>query len=152
MNSDWIELLELLVARKVEFLVVGAWAMAYHGQPRYTGDLDIFFRPSYENANALLDALRSFGAPTGHLRLDELAVRGFTVTFGVPPSRIDLLNWLSGVDYDDAASDAEEAELGGVPVRFLSRRVLLKNKTAAARPKDLLDARILNPEDPDFSI
>ena len=149
MNSDWIELLELLAARKVEFLVVGAWAMAYHGQPRYTGDLDLFFRPSHENALALLDALRAFGAPTGHLRLDELAVRGFTVTFGVPPARIDLLNWLSGVDYDDAALDAEEGDLGGVPVRFLSRRILLKNKTAAARPKDLLDAQILSPEDPD---
>jgi hypothetical protein len=123
--------------------------MAYHGQPRYTGDLDLFFRPSPENASALLDTLRDFGAPTRHLRLDELAVRGFTVTFDVPPSRIDLLNWLSGVEYDDAASDAEEGELGGVPIRFLSRRVLLKNKAAAARPKDLFDAQVLNSEGPD---
>ena len=146
MNSDWIELLESLVAHSVEFLVVGAWTMAYHGQPRYTGDLDLFFRPSAENAAALLEALRAFGAPTGHLRLDELATRGFTVTFGLPPSRIDLLNWLSGLDYDDAASDAPEGELGGVPVRFLSKRAFLKNKTAAARPKDLLDAQILASE------
>ena len=143
MNSDWIELLESLVAHRVEFLVVGAWAMAYHGQPRYTGDLDLFFRPSPENATALMQALRAFGAPTGHLRLEELATRGFTVTFGVPPSRVDLLNWLSGITYEDAAHDAEEGELGGVRVRFLSRRAFVQNKTAAARPKDLLDAEIL---------
>jgi hypothetical protein len=146
-NSDWIELLESLAAHKVEFLVVGAWAMAHHGQPRYTGDLDLFFRPSPENASALLDALRAFGAPTGHLRQHELATRGFTVTFGVPPTRVDLLNWLSGLTYEDAASDAPEGDLGGVRVRFLSRRALLANKAAAGRPKDLLDARILAEED-----
>ena len=147
MNSDWTEFLESLVARKVEFLVVGAWAMAYHGQPRYTGDLDLFFRPSPENAAALLEALRDFGAQTGHLRLDELATRGFTVTFGVPPARIDLLNWLSGLTYEDAASDAPPGDLGGVAVRFLSRRAFVKNKLAAARPKDLLDAGILASDD-----
>lgn len=143
MNNDWIELLESLVAHKVEFLVVGAWAMAYHGQPRYTGDLDLFFRPSEANALALIEALRSFGAPTGHLSVDELARSGTTVTFGVPPSRVDLLNWLSGVGYDDASSDAEAGELGTVQVRFLSRRAFVTNKVAAGRPKDLLDARII---------
>jgi len=89
-NSDWIELLESLAAHNVEFLVVGAWAMAHHGQPRYTGDLDLFFRPSPTNADALLKALHAFGAPTGHLRLDEMATPGLTVTFGVPPTRVDL--------------------------------------------------------------
>lgn len=146
MNSDWIELLESLAAHRVEFIVVGAWAMAFHGQPRYTGDLDLFFRPSPENAAALLESLRAFGAPTGHLRLDELATRGFTVTFGIPPSRIDLLNWLSGLTYEDAASDAIEGDLGGVRVRFLSKRAFRQNKLAAARPKDLLDAQILADE------
>lgn len=146
MNSDWIELLESLIAHNVDFLVVGAWAMAFHGQPRYTGDLDLFFRPSVENARALIDALRMFGAPTGHLVVDELAVRGYTVTFGVPPSRVDLLNWLSGLSYEDAASDAVEGTLGSVAVRFLSKRSLIINKVAAGRPKDLADRQILDPE------
>ena len=126
MNNDWIELLESLAARRVEFLVVGAWAMAYHGQPRYTGDLDLFFKPSTENAVALIEALRAFGAPTGHLAVGELATSGTTVTFGAPPSRVDLLNWLSGLAYEDAGSDAEEA---------------------AGRPKDRLDAQILKADD-----
>jgi hypothetical protein len=142
-NNDWIELLESLVAHSVEFLVVGAWAMAYHGQPRYTGDLDLFFRPSQANATALITALRAFGAPTGHLTVDELATPGTTITFGVPPSRVDLLNWLSGLSYDDAASDSEEGELGPVRVQFLSRRAIVLNKAAANRPKDVLDVQIL---------
>lgn len=146
MNSDWIELLESLVAHRVDFLVVGAWAMAYHGQPRYTGDLDLFFRPSLENATALIQALQAFGAPTGHLLVTELATRGFTVTFGVPPSRVDLLNWLSGMAYEDAVSDAPEGELGSVRVRFLSKRAFVVNKAAAGRPKDLLDAQMLASE------
>ena len=139
MNNDWIELLESLVAHKVDFIVVGAWAMAFHGQPRYTGDLDLFFRPSEQNAAALLEALRAFGAPTGHLLANELATAGFTVTFGVPPSRVDLLNWLSGLTYEDASSDAVDGRLGPVPVRYLSKRSLIVNKSASGRTKDLSD-------------
>lgn len=144
MNNDWIELLESLVAHNVDFLVVGAWAMAFHGQPRYTGDIDLFFKPSRENAIALIKALDAFGAPTGHLEVAELATRGFTVTFGVPPSRVDLLNWLSGISYEDASSDATRGELGSVSVRYLSKRGLIVNKIAAARPKDLVDIDALD--------
>ena len=96
--------------------------MAFHGKPRYTGDLDVFIRPTTENARRMLEALRSFGAPTGHVSEQELATRGMTLTLGTPPRRIDILNWLSGLDWTDAASDAQLGEFGPVKVRFLSLR------------------------------
>ena len=144
MNKDWIELLELLNAHKVEYLIIGAWAMALHRQPRYTGDLDVLYRPSTDNADAVLAALRDFGAPTSHLTLEDLSTQGMTVTFGFPPARVDLLNWLSGMDFEDAASDCQEGILDGVTVKFLSLRALRKNKLASGRPKDILDVSLLS--------
>ncbi len=143
MNKDWIELLELLAENQVEYLVIGAWAMAYHGQPRYTGDLDLFFEPTQNNAHALLRCLRQFGTPTAHLSVDDLASTGLTVTFGTPPSRVDLLNWMSGITFEDAVSDSVAGEMFGVPVRYLSKRALIKNKVAAGRPKDIADLTVI---------
>lgn len=122
--------------------------MAYHGQPRYTGDLDLFFRPSTLNATSLLTALREFGAPTFHLSVKELAASGFTVTFGTPPARVDLLNWLSGITFEDAQSDAVSGLLGSVKVRYLSIRSLRQNKMAAGRLKDVLDIQLLKQSEP----
>lgn len=117
--------------------------MAFHGQPRYTGDIDLFFRPSEQNANALLGALRKFGMPTSFLDVSGLQNRGQTVTFGHPPSRIDLLNWVSGVEFQAAWDERVEGSLFGVPVSFLSRAHLIENKLASGRPKDLVDADLL---------
>ncbi len=138
-TQDWIELLQSLVKNEVEFIIVGAFALAFHGHPRYTGDLDLFFRCDARNADRLLSALTEFGAPVAEITADSLAEPGTTLSFGVPPSKVELLNWLSGLDWQSADSDAVTGEFGGVSVRFLSRKALIQNKTAAGRPQDLAD-------------
>ena len=115
--------------------------MAFHGKPRYTGDLDIFIRPTLENAARLVTALKDFGAPSSAITTDDWIAVGTTVTLGVPPRRIDILNWLSGLDWEAASSDAEQGDLGSVPVRFLSLRTWRINKTAADRGHDIDDLR-----------
>lgn len=123
--------------------MIGAWAMAYHDRPRYTGDLDVLVRPTTDNAVRLLDALKAFGAPTANLAARDLETKGTTITIGVPPRRIDILNWLSGLTWEDASADAEPGSMGGVNVRFLSLRALRQNKAAAGRERDAEDLRAL---------
>lgn len=144
MNKDWIELLESLDAHKVDYVVIGAWAMAFHGQPRYTGDLDLLYRPSETNAEALLTALQAFGVPTSHLTVQELSLTGMTITYGNPPNRVDLLNWLSGLTYEEAVIDSCLGKFGDKEVRFLSIRALSANKRATGRTKDIVDLEILS--------
>ena len=118
--------------------------MAFHGKPRYTGDLDIYVRPSLVNAGKLAAALRDFGAPSSAITIDDWTSIGTTVTLGAPPRRIDILNWLSGLDWSNASSDAEPGQLGLVPVRFLSLRAWRINKAAANREQDREDLKKLS--------
>lgn len=145
MNQDWIELLESLNANQVKFVIVGAFALAHHGFPRYTGDLDIFVEGTQENSEKLYVALAQFGAPTGELNSDFLVEPGITLTFGLPPRRVDILNWISGVTWEDAWQDVESGQLGGIPVPILSARALKKNKLASGRPQDLVDIEKFKP-------
>jgi hypothetical protein len=117
--------------------------MAFHGKPLYTGDLDVLVDPSTQNAPRVLAALREFGVPSYNLAETDLLTWGTTLTFGVPPKRIDVQNWLSGLTWEDAASDSVEGDLGGVPVRFLSLRAWRLNKTAADRDHDREDLKKL---------
>ena len=113
--------------------------MAFHGKPRYTGDLDIYVRPSPENAGKLDAALRRFGAPISMVSLDDWIVVGTTVSLGIPPRRIDILNWLSGLDWESASVDAVSGELGSVSVKYLSLRAWRVKKAAANRQQDQED-------------
>lgn len=144
LSPDWIELLELLNEKRVEYMVVGAHALAFHGMPRYTGDLDIFVSASSENAKLLYDALVEFGAPVSSLSEATLAESDTMITFGIEPRAVDILNWLTGVTWEDAASDAVDGQFGSVPVRFISARAYKKNKAASGRPKDLADLDYLS--------
>ncbi|MHC4409929.1 MAG: hypothetical protein ACYS0F_13125 [Planctomycetota bacterium] len=143
LNPDYRDMLSALSAAGVEYLVVGAYALAAHGLPRATGDIDFWVRPSTANAQRVLEALRKFGAPLGDLTRDDLARPGTVFQIGVAPRRIDLLTAIDGVDFESAWCDRESREVDGLSIPVLSRNDLLRNKRATNRPKDLLDAEWL---------
>jgi hypothetical protein len=136
---DFDEFIGLLTAHGVEFVVVGAYALAFHGAPRFTGDLDILIRPTPANAARLLEALPAFGFPAPDLTPEAIADARRMLEMGVPPVQIHVMSTISGVDWDDAWTGSIEGPLGGHRVRFLGRDGFLRNKRAAGRPKDLAD-------------
>ncbi len=142
-NQDWREWLESLTESRVEFVVVGAIALAHHGFVRYTGDLDIFVHASPDNAIRVLEALTRFGFGSLKLGAEDFATEGRVVQLGFPPGRIDILTSIDGVGWDEANAGAVSGEYGGVPVRFLSRDDLIRNKSATGRPQDLADVKRL---------
>ena len=143
LNADLREFIELLNSHGVEYVIVGAHCLAFHARPRYTGDLDIFVRPTSDNAERLVTALEAFGF--GPLAADPAS---FTqpeqvIQLGRAPNRIDLLTSLSGDTPDESFATKVAAELAGVPVFILSKELLLKNKRATGRPQDLADVAVL---------
>jgi len=134
-----------LIAHGVEFLVVGAYALAFHGAPRFTGDLDILIRPAIDNAGRLLTALAAFGFPVADLSAEAVADRRRMLQMGVPPVQIHVMSAISGVGWDDAWSDRAAGSLGSHTVQFLGHDTFLRNKRAAGRPKDLADIDALEP-------
>ena len=142
---DFDEFVGSLNAHGIEFVVVGAYALAFHGAPRFTGDLDILIRPSIENAERLLAALNSFGFPANDLRPDVIVDPRRVVQMGVPPVQIHVMSAISGVAWDEAWADGVSGLLGSHPVNYLGRDTFLRNKRAAGRPKDLADIDALEP-------
>jgi hypothetical protein len=140
LHRDFVEMLSALCAAGADFLIVGAHAMAAHDQARATLDLDIWVRPSRENAPRVWRALTEFGAPLRDLTLDELASPGITFQIGLPPLRIDILTEISGVTFDEAWPNRLAVENHGLSYAVIGRAELIRNKRAAARPKDLVDA------------
>ncbi len=143
LQKDLREFVELLNSHEVEFLVVGGHAVAFHGYPRFTGDIDFFVRPSQQNASKIGDALEAFGFPEARRFQEALMTEGKIVQLGYPPSRIDLLTSATGLEFEDASKQAIPGELDGLPVRFLDRSSLLRNKRASGRAKDLADVEEL---------
>jgi len=145
LNEDFVDVLRALGGIEAEFLIVGAHAMAVHGVPRATGDLDILVRPTIQNAHRVLQALRLFGAPVdAHgIREADLATPGIVYQIGLPPRRIDVLTEISGVSFDEAWATHVEVEVVGLRIPFIGHEALLKNKRSTGRDKDLLDARTL---------
>lgn len=139
MNPDFNDMLSALNVRKADYMIVGAYALAAYGYPRATGDIDIWVRCSVQNAEKVLQALQDFGAPLFDLTLEDLTVPGIVFQIGVPPRRIDFLTSISGVDFDECWAERNKVEVSGLPVNILSRAMLIANKRAAGRPKDLLD-------------
>lgn len=136
---DFDEFIGCLTAHGVEFLVVGAYALAYHGAPRFTGDLDVLVRPTIENATRFLRALESFGFPVAELTPDAMADRRKILQMGLPPVQIHVMSAISGVEWDEAWADRVMGPLGTHAVALLGRRTFIQNKRAAGRPKDLAD-------------
>ena len=133
------------------FLIVGAYAVAVHGAPRSTGDIDIWIQPEPENAQRVWAALAQFGAPLGAMNLTpaDLSRAGTVYQIGQPPRRIDILTAISGVEFDEAWEARVEATIDDLELPFLGREHLLKNKLAAARSKDLADVKLLQEEQAD---
>ena len=143
MNPDFKELLLTLNAHNVEYLVVGAHALAAHGHIRATKELDVWVRPDEKNAHRVLRALSDFGAPTVDLTIDDLSRKDTIFQIGMPPLRIDIITDIDGVEFDDAWPDRLETMFGGVPVFVISRQHLITNKKTAARLQDLADVQHL---------
>lgn len=139
LQKDLREFIELLNSHGVEYLVVGGHAVAYHGHPRYTGDIDFFVRPSAENAERVASAIAAFGFPEAALNAAVFTEPDRVVQLGRPPYRIDILTSISGLSFEDAWSGHIESALDQLPVRFIGKNALLANKRAAGRPKDLAD-------------
>ncbi len=137
--NDFKELLVLLNAHKVEYLVVGAFALAHHGTPRFTGDMDILIKPDSENAQKILDCLNEFGFASLGLQVADFTEPEQVIQLGVAPVRVDFLNSLTGVSWQEAIDGKTEGFLGSVPVCYLGKDALRKNKKALGRQKDLAD-------------
>ncbi len=140
-NDDFADFVAALCAEAVDFVIVGAHALAVHGVPRATGDLDVFVRPTPDNADRLMLALRRFGAPLqAHgVVASDFCSPGTVYQLGLPPRRIDILTAISGVEFD--AASASRVLVDALP--FLGRAALLTNKRASGRPKDLVDVELL---------
>jgi len=145
LNDDFRDILNELLVAGARFLVVGAHAMALHGVPRATGDLDVWIGSEPANADKVWTALQRFGAPLDTLGIDrqDLATPGIVVQIGLPPRRIDLLTAVSGLDFEEAWRNRASHSIGPLEVPFLGRAELIRNKHASGRPKDLADLEIL---------
>ena len=139
LNEDFSEMLSALSAESVEYLLVGAYALAAHGLPRATGDMDVWLRCTEPNAERAWRALARFGAPMEGLTPADLAKPGMVIQIGVAPCRIDLLTSIDGVAFEDAAPRGVAIELGALSVPVISRQDLAANKRACGRPQDLAD-------------
>ena len=148
MNEDFRDLLSCLLDAGTRFVVVGAHAMAVHGVPRATGDLDVWIDRSPTNAEKVWEALKRFGAPVEGLGVGrtDLEAPDRVIQIGVPPRRIDLLTGITGVDFETAWTSRISHEVSGLTVPFLGRQDLLKNKRATKRLKDLADLEALGEE------
>ena len=141
--KDWRAFIESLNSSEVEYLIVGAVALAHHGFPRLTGDLDILVHNTPENAQRLERVLHSFGFGELGLRADDFVGAYQVIQLGVAPNRIDLLTSITGVSFDEAWRGRSVAELDGVTVSFIGRQELIRNKRATGRAQDLADVALL---------
>jgi hypothetical protein len=143
MNPDFVDLLRAFNAHEVRYLVVGAYALAAHGRPRATGDLDIWVEPAPGNATRVMHALASFGAPLDQVAEADFAHPGIVFQMGLPPGRIDVLTELTSLTFEEAWATRLAGVLGGVAVSFIGRDAFIRNKRATGRARDLGDVESL---------
>jgi len=143
LNEDYRDMLHVLSDEGVKFLLVGAYAMAAHGFPRATMDIDIWVMPFPRNADALLRALRRFGAPLHNLTKEDLQKEGTVFQIGVAPRRIDIITAASGLDFEETYERSLSVNIEEIEVHIPSIDDLIRNKRATGRTKDLADAEAL---------
>ena len=141
---DFDEFIGSLIAHGVEFVVIGAYALAFHGVPRFTGDIDVLIRPAPDNARRLLAALAAFGFPVDGLSPEAITDPRRMLEMGLPPVQIHVMSSISGVEWDEVWADRIAGGLGSHAVQFIGRETFLRNKRAAGRPKDLADMDALD--------
>lgn len=142
-QPDFRDLLELFNRHQVEYLLVGGYALAFHGAPRYTGDLDILVHATHPNATRIIAALGEFGFDSVGLTTDDFQAENRVIQLGVPPVRVDLMTSLTGVSWEDACSSRVRGKYGDVTVFFIGREKFLENKRALGRLRDLADLEAL---------
>lgn len=144
-NPDFKDMLSALSAAGIDFLLVGAYALAAHGYPRATGDLDLWVRADSQTAPKVFRVLAEFGAPMHDLTVADLSAPGIVFQIGVEPSRIDILTSVSGVEFDVAWHNRLVVTIDGMDIPVIGRNDLVVNKRASGRPKDIADAETLDP-------
>lgn len=142
-SQDFKEWLELLNANKVEYVIVGAHALAFYGVPRFTGDLDILVKPSQENAKKVIQTLEAFGFGPLKLRIKDFTEPDSVIQLGYPPVRIDLITTLTGLTWQQIETGKTKGHFGPVEVYFLGKKDLIRNKKTLGRKKDLADLEAL---------
>ncbi len=145
-QTDFRDLFALFNKHDVEYLIVGGYAMAFYGVPRFTGDIDLFVRPEISNARRILDALDEFGFGSLGLTVEDFSRPHKVIQLGVPPVRVDLLTSLSGVSWDQAFESSASGDYGDITVLFIGREQFVANKRATGRKKDLADLEALGEE------
>ncbi|MDQ3862338.1 MAG: hypothetical protein M3317_02320 [Actinomycetota bacterium] len=147
LNPDYRDILFAFSEAGVKYLLVGAYAMAAHGQVRATGDLDLWVESSRENAAKVMEALRNFGAPLHEIEQEDFEKADVVFQIGVVPRRIDILTSIDAVEFPEAWGGREEVRVSGLDVPVIGRPELIRNKLATGRTRDLADAEWLQGEE-----
>ena len=142
-NPDYRDLFRLLNDERVDYLLVGAHAVIFYAEPRYTKDLDVLVRPTPQNAERVWRALARFGAPLKGVTTSDFTDPAMIYQIGIEPNRIDVLMSIAGVDFDGVWDNRVETSYGDVPVQVIGRADLIRSKKASARPEDLFDVERL---------
>jgi hypothetical protein len=142
-NPDFRDLFAALNDARAEFLIVGGYALAVHGVPRFTKDLDVWIKANSDNGQRVWEALDKFGAPFGDLTIQDLSSPGIVFQMGLPPNRIDIITAIDGVEFQEAWENRVSSAYGDQPVMVIGIEELIRNKEATGRPQDALDAKTL---------
>jgi len=143
LSNDLRAFIHLLNTKSVKYVIVGAWALAFHGRPRYTGDIDFFVARDPDNADRLMEVIEDFGFGQTGIERDDFLHIDHVIQLGREPNRIDILTGISGVTFDEAWQSREQGNISAVAVFVISRDLLIKNKRAANRDKDQGDVKLL---------
>jgi len=143
LNPDYKDLFRILNEEQVDYLVVGAHAVIYYTEPRFTKDLDVMIRPTRVNAEKAWRALKRFGAPLQGITVDDFTREDLVYQIGIAPNRVDILMGLGGVGFDEAWACRENTAYAEVPIAIIGKRELITAKKSAGRPQDLLDVQKL---------
>ncbi len=147
LQKDLREFIELLNAANVRYVVVGGYAVAFHGHPRATGDIDVFIETSEANAQKMEDVIRRFGFQATGLTREDFAQSDVIVQLGVPPNRIDIITSVDAVPFEEAWATRIDSMLAGTSIRMISKELLLRNKRALGRSQDVADAERISEDE-----
>jgi hypothetical protein len=144
LHKDFKEFIKLLNEHSVAYIIVGGYAMAFHGYPRFTGDIDFFVKPDRDNAKKIISVLKDFGFSSLDISEDDFVLTGRVIQLGFPPVRIDIVTSISGVSWQEAFDGREQINLDDLSCPFIGRKQFIQNKKAIGRHKDLSDIESLD--------
>jgi hypothetical protein len=145
-QKDFKELLELFNENRVEYMIVGGYALAFHGAPRYTGDIDIYIKPDLKNSHHVMAALEKFGFGSIGLKVENFTHPERVIQLGVPPVRIDIMTSITGVSWKEASGGKIKGKYGNVEVYYIGREQFILNKKTTGRKRDIADLELLGVE------